>query len=168
LQVLKARGVSRVMGVDPFAYRRDLARQVVDCEVLNPLDGDIVAKIFEITDNKGVDLAFEASGNKTGRDQALRSSGLGKRVHYVGIALGILEIDFVFQFVHPERILSASWWSEYNEFDRNLQYVLDGKVKLKPMVTHHYGLEDINGAFEAAVSKDKYESIKVIIHPNER
>ena len=44
------------------------------------------------------------------------------------------------------------------------QLVASGAIDLKPMVTHHFGMDDITKAFETL--RDDPTAIKIMIHPN--
>ena len=40
-----------------------------------------------------------------------------------------------------------------------------GKVKIKPMITHVFKLDDYQEAFNVALNKEETDAIKVIIEP---
>ena len=58
----KLAGASPIIAVDPLPAKFDLARRLGAHHTLNPTEGDVVARIAELTDG-GVEFAFEAVGS---------------------------------------------------------------------------------------------------------
>ncbi|WP_273784197.1 zinc-binding alcohol dehydrogenase family protein [Brucella intermedia] len=77
-----ARG-AKVIAIDPSAEKRELALQFGATHAL-PGGEDVVAKIQELTDDDGVDVAFEAVGLPITFTQAVDLAGFAGRVVYVG------------------------------------------------------------------------------------
>jgi 2-desacetyl-2-hydroxyethyl bacteriochlorophyllide A dehydrogenase len=69
-QLLRRAGASLIMAVDPMARRRQLASLVGADVALAPEDV-AAGNIRALSDEQGVDLAIEASGNAAALDQAL-------------------------------------------------------------------------------------------------
>ncbi len=78
-QLLRRTGVSLIMVVDPIARRRELACQLGADVALAPEDV-AAGNIHGLSDEHGVDLAIEASGNVRALDQALGSVAFGGTV----------------------------------------------------------------------------------------
>ncbi|MCK1978121.1 zinc-binding dehydrogenase, partial [Jeotgalicoccus huakuii] len=77
-----ARG-AKVIAIDPSAEKRELALQFGATHAL-PGGEDVVAKVQELTDDDGVDVAFEAVGLPITFTQAVDLAGFAGRVVYVG------------------------------------------------------------------------------------
>lgn len=77
-----ARG-ARVIAIDPSAEKRELALKFGATHAL-PGGEDVVAKIQELTNDDGVDIAFEAVGLPITFTQAIELAGFAGRVVYVG------------------------------------------------------------------------------------
>jgi 2-desacetyl-2-hydroxyethyl bacteriochlorophyllide A dehydrogenase len=78
-QLLRRTGVSLIIAVDPLARRRELACQLGADVALAPEDV-AAGNIRDLSDEHGVDLAIEASGNTTALDQALGAVTFGGTV----------------------------------------------------------------------------------------
>jgi 2-desacetyl-2-hydroxyethyl bacteriochlorophyllide A dehydrogenase len=78
-QLLRRTGVSLIMAVDPLPRRRELACQMGADVALAPEDV-AAGNIRGLSDEHGVDLAIEASGNAAALDQALGSVAFGGTV----------------------------------------------------------------------------------------
>ena len=77
-----ARG-AKVIAIDPSAEKRELALQFGAVHAL-PDGEDVVAKVQELTNDDGVDIAFEAVGLPITFTQAVDLAGFAGRVVYVG------------------------------------------------------------------------------------
>jgi threonine dehydrogenase-like Zn-dependent dehydrogenase len=63
-----------------------------------------------------------------------------------------------------EKQLYTSSGCTYHEFEKGLRLAEKGKLKLGPLITHRFKLDDINKAFRA-LSERKEFIIKAIIIP---
>jgi len=79
-----ARG-ARVIAIDPSEEKRRLARKFGAAHVL-PAGEDAVAEVHRLTNDDGVDVAFEAVGLPATFIQAVDLAGFSGRVVYVGYA----------------------------------------------------------------------------------
>ncbi|EXL04699.1 sorbitol dehydrogenase [Brucella anthropi] len=77
-----ARG-AKVIAIDPSAEKRELALQFGATHAL-PGGEDVVAKVQKLTNDDGVDVAFEAVGLPITFTQAVDLAGFAGRVVYVG------------------------------------------------------------------------------------
>ena len=57
----KAAGASEVYVTEPLAYRRQFALDYVADAAFDPDSQDVVAKVLQMTNGRGVDVAFEAA-----------------------------------------------------------------------------------------------------------
>lgn len=55
-------------------------------------------------------------------------------------------------------------WCQTHNYGRCIEAIEDGRIKLKPLITHEYALEDYFEALETNL-KDR-NSVKVLVHPN--
>lgn len=73
IQALKARGATKIIVSEVSPKRKDFARQFGAHYVLDPTKDDIVARVREICDGRGANVAFDAAGVQAGLDQAIQS-----------------------------------------------------------------------------------------------
>ena len=71
-QIARASGARQVFAVDPFALRRDYAKAHGAAAAFDPTTTDAALEIKHATDNKGVDVAIETSGNSRALHEAIR------------------------------------------------------------------------------------------------
>ncbi len=72
VQVAKASGARRIVAVDPSPIRRNVALQTGATVALDPTTEDAGIAIKHATDNAGVDVAIETSGNGKALHEAIR------------------------------------------------------------------------------------------------
>lgn len=71
VQALKARGAEKIIVSEVAPRRKEFAKHFGADYVLDPTKDDIVARVREICDGKGANLAFDAAGVQPGLDQAV-------------------------------------------------------------------------------------------------
>ena len=91
----RLRGAALIIGVDPIAGRREMARRFGANVTLDPTAHDVVAEIKRLTDGRGVDVAIEALGRQETFEIALRATPAGRHA------------------LEPRRLLRASCVAPY-------------------------------------------------------
>lgn len=71
IQALKARGAEQIIVSEMAPRRMEFAKKFGAHHVLDPSKEDIVARVREICDGQGANLAFDAAGVQPGLDQAV-------------------------------------------------------------------------------------------------
>lgn len=73
VQILKAKGAGKIIVSELASRRREFAKQFGADHVLDPTNDDIPARVREVCDNQGANLAYDAAGAQAGLDQAILS-----------------------------------------------------------------------------------------------
>lgn len=144
--------VKRIIGIDPVKSRRDIALRLGANNVLNPSQDDTEERLHSANGGRGVDYAFNC---------ALPSAEIAYRT---------LKIDGYLMNVtggytsdsQCEKRIDGSFYFFKDEYEENLQLVMDKKIKLEPLLTHEFPLDQINEAMELR-SKHPEESLKITI-----
>lgn len=68
---LKARGAEKIIVSEMAPRRKEFAKQLGAHYVLDPSKDDIVARVRELCDGRGANVAFDAAGVQAGLDQAV-------------------------------------------------------------------------------------------------
>lgn len=113
-QIARASGARQVFAVDPFALRRDYAKAHGAADAFDPTITDAALQIKRATDNKGVDVAIETSGNSRALHEAIRCiRQCGTVVHVPwGPKNGTeLRLDAEFHLNRPTLIGSQAVWN---------------------------------------------------------
>jgi S-(hydroxymethyl)glutathione dehydrogenase/alcohol dehydrogenase len=88
IQIAHAFGASQVIAVDVRDDKLEIARRVGATHVINSTGANVTERVRELTDGRGVDVAFEVLGRPETFTQALAIIGDGGRMVAVGIAPG--------------------------------------------------------------------------------
>lgn len=117
---------------------------------------------MEMTDARGADVVFEASGNPAAFAAAERLTCKQGRLMLVAVYEGRrLEL-------HANRVLGneldvlASFWANDTDFRRAVDLVASRKLDVRPLISEHVALDDLQTAFERlAADRGRYAKILV-------
>ncbi len=175
-QLLRRTGVSLIMVVDPIARRRELACQLGADVALAPEDV-AAGNIHGLSDEFGVDLAIEASGNAAALDQALGAVAFGGTVvvcSWYGTKPVSLTLGGAF---HRRRLRIVS--SQVSTIDAALQprwthrrrlalaCELLPKLELGVLISHRFPIEQAAEAF-ALVDQHPEQTVQVVLTYGQR
>src|SRR6516162_5333909 len=95
IAVAKACGSSTVFATETNEHRRGMARKMGADVVINPAAEDAPARILAETDNTGVDVLLEMSGNPSAIQQGFKALRAGGRASLLGIPTENVPLDLV-------------------------------------------------------------------------
>ena len=165
LQGLKLAGADMIVGVDLNPDRKAWGERFGMTHFVNPKDvPDIVAHLIELTGG-GADYTFDCTGNVTVMRQALEAChrGWGESV-VIGVAPARAEIaPPPFQLVTGRVWRGSAFGGARGRTDvpKIVDWYMDGKIQIDPMITHVLPLEDINKGFELMHSGESIRSVVV-------
>jgi S-(hydroxymethyl)glutathione dehydrogenase/alcohol dehydrogenase len=172
IQGLRLAGADMIIGVDLNNDKKAWGERFGMTHFVNPkeIDGDIVPYLVNLTKRRGdliggADYTFDCTGNTTVMRQALESShrGWGKSV-VIGVAGAGKEISTrPFQLVTGRTWMGTAFGGAKGRTDvpKIVDWYLDGKIQIDPMITHTLRLEDINKGFEMMHSGESIRSVVV-------
>ncbi|MAV52765.1 MAG: S-(hydroxymethyl)glutathione dehydrogenase/class III alcohol dehydrogenase [Gammaproteobacteria bacterium] len=142
----------RIIGVDINPTRAKLGTQFGMTDFINPKDvDDVTQAIIDLTGG-GVDYSFECIGNIDTMRQALECCHKGWGESFIiGVAGAGQEISTrPFQLVTGRSWRGTAFGGARGRTDvpRIVDWYMDGKIEIDPLITHTLALEDINSAFD--------------------
>jgi S-(hydroxymethyl)glutathione dehydrogenase/alcohol dehydrogenase len=167
IQAAKLVGANQIIGVDINGARKELAESFGMTHFVNPneLNGeDLVAHLVELTGG-GADYSFECVGNTTLMRQALECCHRGWGVSVVvGVAGAGQEIA-----TRPFQLVTGRVWKGTafggvrgrTEVPKIVDWYMDGKIQIDPLITHLLPLERINDAIHMMHSGESIRSVIV-------
>ncbi len=157
IQVLRAAGARRVVGVEPLAHRRRAAEDLGIDAAVAPQDADALADDL----GDGADVVLEIAGDDDAIDHAVRLARPGARVMLAGIPSA--SHSAFPAAVARRKGLSMLMVRRMKEvYPRAIALVADGAVQLAPLVTARFGLGDAAAAFEHGAAR---AGVKTVILP---
>jgi alcohol dehydrogenase len=143
-------GASLVIGVDAIEGRLNLSRQMGADEVIDFNQEDPVAAIKRLTEGRGVDVAIEAIGLEQTFQACLDATRPGGIVSSLGVYGGKLEVpleSYVYG-IGDKQILTTLCPGGKERMRKLMEMVRHGRLDLTPLITHRFGLEQIEEAYE--------------------
>lgn len=171
-QWARALGASRVMLFDIAPRNLDLARSLGFTEVVDSRACDPAQRVEELTGGRGADVAIEAAGVPATFTAAVSAAAAGGRVVMLGNPAGdvTLPAALISRMMRRELALVGSWNSSYSasglpdDWRTVLAAVAAGTVRLQPLITHRFALDDALAGL--SVLRDRREFVsKVLINP---
>jgi S-(hydroxymethyl)glutathione dehydrogenase/alcohol dehydrogenase len=153
IQGAKLVGAGMIVGVDLNPSRKELATKFGMTHFVNPkeVEGDLVPYLVDLTKG-GADYSFECIGNVTTMRQALECchKGWGESV-IIGVAPAGAEIS-----TRPFQLVTGRVWRGTafggargrSDVPKIVDWYMDGKIEIDPLITHTMPLEQINDAFD--------------------
>jgi S-(hydroxymethyl)glutathione dehydrogenase/alcohol dehydrogenase len=170
IQGLRLAGADMIIGVDINDSKKEWGERFGMTHFVNPkkIDGDIVQHLVTMTKRGadqigGADYTFDCTGNTKVMRQALEAShrGWGKSV-IIGVAGAGQEIATrPFQLVTGRSWMGTAFGGARGRTDvpRIVDWYMEGKIEIDPMITHTMPLEDINKGFDLMHSGDSIRSV---------
>ena len=165
IQGAKMVGADKIIGVDINPAREAMARRFGMTHFVNPQQvPDVVDAIVQLTDG-GADYSFECIGNTRVMRQALECThkGWGRSI-IIGVAEAGAEIATrPFQLVTGRKWEGSAFGGARGRSDvpRIVDWYMDGKLDIDPLITHRLELEDINEGFALMQRGESIRSVVV-------
>jgi len=158
-------GADRIIGIDINPTREKLGREFGLTDFINPNEtGNVTEAIIDITDG-GVDYSFECIGNVNIMRNALECCHKGWGESYIiGVAGAGQEIATrPFQLVTGRSWRGTAFGGARGRTDvpKIVDWYMDGKIQIDPLITHTMPLEEINNAFTMMHSGESIRSVVV-------
>jgi len=156
-------GAEKIIAVDVFDSKLELAREMGATETVNAKETDPVRRVRELTGGEGVDYSFEVIGVSETADQAVKM--LRKRGVAVLVGLGSRKAAVtakMLPMVMRETTVTGCMYGSARprqEIPKLIDLYLTGELKLDPLLTRSYPLEEINEAFDALERGENARSV---------
>jgi len=153
IQGLRLAGADQIVGVDLNPGKIEMATRFGMTDFVNPQDvsDDLVAHLVALTGG-GADYTFDATGNVSVMRTALEAAhkGWGESV-IIGVAPAGAEIT-----TRPFQLVTGRVWRGTafggargrTDVPKIVDWYMDGKIEIDPMITHTMPLEHINKGFD--------------------
>ena len=158
-------GANMIVGVDINPRKEEWGRKFGMTHFVNPaeVEGDLVKHIIALTDG-GADYSFDCTGNTDVMRSALECChrGWGTSV-VIGVAESGKEIA-----TRPFQLITGRVWKGTafggargrTDVPKIVDWYMDGRIAIDPMITHTLKLEEINKGFDLMHAG---ESIRAVV-----
>ena len=172
IQGLKLVGADMIVGVDVNPGKKEWGERFGMTHFVNPNDvgGDLVPYLVGLTQNSsdpmgGADYTFDCTGNVDVMRTALECShrGWGQSI-VIGVAPAGAEIA-----TRPFQLVTGRVWKGTafggargrTDVPKIVDWYMDGKIQIDPMITHTLALSDINDGFDLMHAGKSIRSVVV-------
>ena len=161
LQLAKGMGAGKVIITGTREERLALARQLGADFSINTKTEDAIKRIFELTGGIGADLVLECAGTSGSLGDAIEFTRKNGRIGLLGVYSEPVTIN-AFKIVQWNMTVAGSRAEGDRSLTKAAPLIGDGRVKVRPLITHTFPLERIKEAFETFIQR-KGGAIKVVI-----
>ncbi|AVO39666.1 S-(hydroxymethyl)glutathione dehydrogenase/class III alcohol dehydrogenase [Pukyongiella litopenaei] len=166
IQGLRMAGADQIVGVDLNPDKVPMAEAFGMTDFVNPseVEGDLVPYLVNLTKG-GADYTFDATGNVGVMRTALEAAhkGWGESV-IIGVAPAGAEIS-----TRPFQLVTGRVWRGTafggargrTDVPKIVDWYMDGKIEIDPMITHRLTLDEINTGFDLMHAGESIRSVVV-------
>jgi threonine dehydrogenase-like Zn-dependent dehydrogenase len=145
--MLAAAQGARVIAIDLVPERVAAAAAFGALATIDARDDDVVAKILELTQGKGVDMVLETSGNSAASAQAIRAAKAWGTICFVGVG-AVVSFD-VYGILRKQLTMMTSWTMSYQGQRACADFVVTRGLDLDRLFTDRWSLDQAQQAFLA-------------------
>lgn len=162
--IAKTNGAGKVIVVEPYSFKREIAEKIGADLVLDPTDVDIREKIVDNTDGFGPDIFLEMSGNPDALCIGLDVLSHGGSASLLGIplkkvTLGIAE-QIIFKGITMHGITGRKIFETWYQCE---SFLLRNSKLIEPILTHYLDVENIEKGFTLM---ENNQAAKVLVQIN--
>jgi L-iditol 2-dehydrogenase len=172
-QGLKKSGAAKVIAIDEIDFRLQKAKELGADIIINSKKEDVLKKVKELTAGRGADVVCQAASYTDTNIE-----------EYMNLATELVKINgilaFQGDFLHPITLRNIHRWHVDSLDIRSVAFrhytwhhmavwtyeclkpVQTGQIKIDPLITGRYLLDQIEDAYKDAI---KPASLKVVIKP---
>ena len=141
--IARASGASLIIVSDPNDYRLAISKKMGAHMALNPGKKDIAPLVLDATNNNGVDVVLEFSGNNQALNQGLEVITPGGRISILGIYEKRVSIDLNKEVIFKKiRIYGITGRKVFSSWHKTSRFLSSGIVNPDPILTHKFPLKD--------------------------
>lgn len=164
VRLLKIMGFGPIALSEPVGKKRVIAGHYGADLVIDPFQENLIVRTMDETGGKGFDSVFECSGAVESVQAAINTAAVGGTVCIVSIIMKNIEIiPLTLNF--KEVWLTGSYSNTHEENIRCLNWMKEGKIDGRPLISDYIGLDDLPRVYEERI--DTGESVKVMIRIGE-
>jgi threonine 3-dehydrogenase len=152
-------GARHVVITDVNDYRLDLARQMGATRAINVTRESLDQTMQDLKMQEGFDVGLEMSGNAAALREMLRTMHHGGSIAILGIPPEDTSIDWN-QVIFKGLTLKGIYGREMFETWYKMASLLQSGLNLRPIITHHFAVQEYGDAFRTMGSG---QSGKVIL-----
>lgn len=160
LQLAKLCGAAKLVISEPNAMRRAKALELGADIAVNPMEPGYADKVNAFLGESGADVVIECVGNNAAVESAFEYAKKGGTV----LLFSVPKVDAVYNMhlfdIFKKELTIMGSFVNPDTHSRAVKLINSGRINLMPIITHKFGVDDIEAAIHMQMSS---ESIKVLV-----
>lgn len=166
VNIAKAMKSKKIIAIEINPYRIELVKKLGAHVVINPLEENVVQRVLEETNGKGVDVVCEFSGNKSAIESSFKYIKAGGKMSMLGITPDSIEFDlsndFIFKGITMYGVIGRLLFETWNQVT---SLIKNHQLDLDLIITHRLPLKEVKKGMEIMISGN---SGKVVLIPESK
>lgn len=160
-QAVRCRGAKKVMITDVNDFRLNKALECGIDATCNVAKEKLAEKAKAVFGPDGFNVAFEAAGVETALDDAVQHIQKGGDIVVLGVFGSRPRVDMSVVGDRELRLIGTLMYRQ-EDYRQAVQWIAEGAIKTKPLVTGHFPFEKYVDAYHF-IEKEAATTLKVII-----
>jgi len=163
LQLAKISGADKIVATDTVKKRRQLAAELGADLTLDPTQTNIEKEIENFLGGKP-EVVMEAIGNPKTQGESLNLVRPGGTVIWFGVADPKVEVKVNPFYIYRNEITLKGCFVNPYTTERAIRLLAEGRIKVKELITHRFGLGQLDEAMR--VYREDKGSVKILMKPH--
>ena len=165
IDLARIMGATKVICVQRSRKRMEIAKFYEADLYLSSEDEDIVSRCREETDGEGPDIVITTCASVEAHEQAVEMVAHRGYVNlFGGLPKTTRPMSLLSNTIHyKECFVTGSHGCVPRQHELAVRLLEKGMVRVEPLITHHFPLDEIHAAFDTMESR---QGMKIVVHPN--
>jgi len=164
VQLVQVFNGGELFATDLVDWRLQKAKENGVQNCINSGEEDLKDFIMDKTDNKGVDIIINTVGASSVYQQGLDLIARGGHYLFFAETYDKRGINFNPNLIYSKELdFVGSYSSSPDYYEMGLDLIRYKKINVKRLITHHFGLDEMNTAINLA--NEAKDSLKIMINP---
>ncbi len=166
IDLARVMGATQVIGVQRSKLRMEIAKFYEADAYIASEEEDVIERCKEETGGEGPDIVITTCGSVEAHEQAVEMVAHRGYVNlFGGLPKTMRPMSVLSNIIHyKECFVTGSHGCVPRHHELAVRLLEKGMVRVKPLITHHFPLIEIDQAFEAMESR---KGMKIMIHPHQ-
>ena len=166
---LRNLGAKHIVAVDVLDHRLAVAKEMGATHTRNPDRDDVIEAVSDLTSGRLADIVVEAVGKEKTFNQCTKLTKHSGSIVYFGVPNkenqeGLMRLKFLELFTKEIEIITSVGPNPMEDYTIALDWITQGRLDVRPMLTHVWDFERIQEAFELAFDHPESDgALKVIL-----
>eukprot|EP00597_Dinobryon_sp_UTEXLB2267_P009785 CAMPEP_0170099116 /NCGR_PEP_ID=MMETSP0020_2-20130122/835_1 /TAXON_ID=98059 /ORGANISM="Dinobryon sp., Strain UTEXLB2267" /LENGTH=367 /DNA_ID=CAMNT_0010321687 /DNA_START=54 /DNA_END=1157 /DNA_ORIENTATION=- len=146
LQLSRALGARKLIGIDTQQHRLDLAMKLGLADHVFLAHKDNVQQVMDVTEGKGCEKAVDCSGNHVARLTCIHAARQWGKICFIGEGDSV-SFDVSSSIIHPQKTIYGSWVTSIWKMEELVERIVQWGIHPEAIITDKFPLEQASDAY---------------------